>query len=61
MSIAEIREQIVEKVNRLDDEKALYEVLQVLNGKHQDDSGIDATKYRDKLFQKHDGLLKRLS
>ncbi len=61
MSIEEMREMIVEKINRLDDEKALQEVMEVLNSKSNDAPTIDATKNLDKLFKKHDGLLKKLS
>lgn len=61
MSNAEMREIIVEKINQLDDEKALQEVMEVLNSKSNDAPAIDATKNIDKLFKKHDGLLKRLS
>ena len=54
--------KIVEEVNKLDDEKALYQVLEVLNSKQSiDEKDIDATKYIDKLFKKNDLLLKRLS
>ncbi len=62
MSIEEMREKISEEVNKLDDEKVLHQVLQILNeksGKTKDE--IDATKHIDALFQKHDGLLKRLA
>ncbi len=60
MSVAEMKKQIVEKVNDLNDEDALEEVLQVLS-KMQNGHGIDAMKYKIELFKKHDGLLKRLS
>ncbi len=61
MSIAEMKEQIVDKVNQLDDEMVLQQVMKVLNVKVESEKKIDATKRIDKLFQKHDGLLKRLS
>ncbi len=61
MTIEEMKELIVEKVNQLENENALHEVLKVLNEKPESKKEIDVTKHIDVLFQKHDGLLKRLS
>ena len=59
MSVEEMKKQIVEKVNVLNDEKALQEILEVIYTKES--ATIDATRHIDYLFKKHDGLLKRLS
>ena len=61
MTIEEMKELIVEKVNQLENENALHEVLKVLNEKPESKKEIDVIKHIDVLFQKHDGLLKRLS
>jgi hypothetical protein len=62
MSVEELKKQIVEKVNVLNDEKALKEILEIINNDRKNAPAmIDATKHADYLFSKHDGLLKRLS
>ena len=62
MSIAELKEKIVEEVTHLDDEKTLEQVLSILSHKAGNNSGlIDAMKYKEQLFKKHNGLLERLS
>jgi hypothetical protein len=60
MSVEEMRKEIVDKVKVLDDEKALQEVLKLLNGE-QHTSFIDPMKHLDQIFKENDGLLKRLS
>ena len=62
MSVEELKKQIVEKVDVLNDEKILQEILDIINNdKKNIPVMIDATKHTDYLFSKHDGLLKRLS
>lgn len=61
MSVEEIKKQIIEKINVLDDEKALQQVLHLLNEEQESTSFIDPTKYIDQIFKENDGLLKRLS
>ena len=62
MSVEEMKKQIVEKVNVLNDERALQEILDIINNdKKNVPAIIDSTKHADYLFSKHDGLLKRLS
>jgi len=60
MSVEEMKKQIVEKVEIMD-EKALQEILDIINGKKNEPAMIDATKHADYLFKKHDELLKRLA
>lgn len=62
MSVEELKKQIVEKVNVLNDETTLQEILDIINNdKKNEPSLIDVTKHADYLFKKHDGLLRRLS
>ena len=60
MSVEEMKKQIVEKVEIMD-EKALQDILNIINNKKNEPALIDATKNADYLFNKHDGLLKRLA
>jgi len=60
MSVEEMKKQIVEKVEVMD-EKALQQILEIINGTKSEPALIDATKHADYLFKKHDTLLKRLA
>ncbi len=61
MSIAELKEKIVEEVNHLDDARKLQQVLHILNNGNDESQPIDVMKYKDQLFKKHNGLLEKLS
>jgi len=54
-----MKKLIIEKVDHLNDEKALQQVLEVLESAKE--SLIDSIKHADQLFDENDGLLKRLS
>ena len=60
MNVEEMKKQIVDKVEIMDEE-ALQEILNIINGNKSEPALIDATKKADYLFNKHDGLLKRLA
>jgi hypothetical protein len=61
MNISEIKKKIHEKIEHLNDEKALHQVLQLLSSVSSTEKQIDATKHMEKLFSENDNLLKRLS
>lgn len=60
MSVAEMKKLIKEKVDHLNDEKALQQVLEVLSTTEKNEF-IDVSKHADQLFSENDNLLKRLS
>jgi len=60
MSVAEIKKLIIEKVDHLNDERALQQVLDLLHDTEKK-SVIDVTRHAERLFNENDGLLKRLS
>ena len=57
MSAAEMKKKIQEKVEQINDEKTLEQLLELLSV----DKPIDATRFKEKLFSENDGLLKRLA
>lgn len=54
-----MKKQIQEKVEHLDDEKVLEQVLAFLNNAKP--TYIDVTTYKDKIFRENDDLFKRLA
>ena len=61
MSVKELKQAIVQKVELIDNEKALKEILALLNSAPTEEKKIDATKHMEQLFSENDGLLKRLA
>src|SRR6476660_311851 len=57
MSDAEMKKKIHEKMEHLNDEKALHQVLELLNTVSSGEKQIDATKHMEKLFSENDNLL----
>lgn len=56
-----MKQTIVAKLDKINDEKALQQVIDILSEKDKQGGYIDILKYKDYIFEKHDGLLKRLS
>jgi hypothetical protein len=59
MSVTEIKRKIHEKIDHLEDEQALQQILALLNNSAP--VKIDPTKYMQEFFSENDTVLKRLS
>jgi|GEM_PF-4606040 len=61
MSTQELREQLLKKINLVEDQNILKQALSVLNNEGKKQSYIPISKHVDTILREDDSLLRRLA